>query len=84
MKAFLFSLLITLTLFSCSKPAGNGLQDVSATEFQQAIQSSTSNQVLDVRTPNEYAGGHIAGAISADISSEVFQQYVRQHIHLGF
>lgn len=74
MKAFLFSLLITLTLFSCSKPAGNGLQDVSATEFQQAIQSSTSNQVLDVRTPNEYAGGHIAGAISADISSEVFQQ----------
>lgn len=74
MKTFLFSLLITLTIFSCSKPAENGLQDVSATEFQQAIQSNASKQVLDVRTPDEFSGGHIAGAISADISSGAFQQ----------
>ncbi|MDF0694822.1 thioredoxin domain-containing protein [Aquirufa ecclesiirivi] len=74
MKAFLFSSLIALTIFSCSKPAENGLQDVAATEFQQAIQTNASNQVLDVRTPDEYAGGHIAGAISADISSGAFQQ----------
>lgn len=74
MKAFLISSLIALTIFSCSKPAENGLQDVAATEFQQAIQTNASNQVLDVRTPDEYAGGHIAGAISADISSGAFQQ----------
>lgn len=76
MKSLLFSLLFSLTLFSCSQPAGEGLQDVSATEFQQAIQTGASNQVLDVRTPEEFDGGHIAGAISADISSELFQQTV--------
>lgn len=74
MKTFLFSLLIALTIISCSTPAGNGLQDLSATEFQTALQTSPAKQVLDVRTPEEFAGGHIAGAISADISSEAFQQ----------
>lgn len=74
MKAFLLSLLIALTIFSCSKPSENGLQDVSATEFQKAIQSNASQQVLDVRTPDEFVGGHIQGAISADISSGAFQE----------
>ncbi|WP_164969643.1 thioredoxin domain-containing protein [Aquirufa rosea] len=74
MKSLLFSLFISLTLFSCSQPAGKGLEDISANDFNQGIKSQSTAQILDVRTPDEYAGGHIAGAISADISSEAFQK----------
>jgi phage shock protein E len=33
-----------------------------------ALSASAKNVVIDVRTPQEYAGGHIAGAINIDHS----------------
>jgi thioredoxin 1 len=72
MKHLLSIFLISASLFSCSKQ--DGLQNAAPTEFQAEIKSAETGQILDVRTSDEYAQGHIEGAILADISSDLFQE----------
>ena len=72
MKNFLFIILISAASFSCSKQ--EELQNSAPSEFQTEIKSAETGQILDVRTSDEYAQGHIEGAILADISSELFQE----------
>ena len=38
--------------------------DISATELQQRIAAGNAPLILDVRTPEEYAAGHLPGAIN--------------------
>lgn len=63
---------IALSLLGCTKQ--EGLQNLAATEFQTELKSAEPGQILDVRTSDEYAHGHIEGAILADISSNLFQE----------
>ncbi len=72
MKKTLISLFLSLSLLACSKQ--EGLNDLSATEFQSEIKSAETGQILDVRTVDEYNNGHIEGAVLADISSNLFQE----------
>ena len=72
MKHFLTILIISASLFSCSKQ--EGLQNAAPSEFQSELKSAEPGQILDVRTSDEYAKGHIEGAILADISSDLFQE----------
>jgi len=39
---------------------------LTATEFEKGLAGKDSIQLLDVRTPVEYAGGHLQGALLAD------------------
>ena len=51
------------------------LEDVSLEEAYILIVDNLGNQdfvIFDVRTPEEYAGGHIEKAINLDYSSETF------------
>lgn len=50
----------------------DGIVSVTAFEFKQEIRSD-SVQLLDVRTPQEYAEGHIGGAININVQSDDFQ-----------
>ncbi len=64
-------LLSALALFSCAAPEGGGTLDTRA--FQQAL--ATANvQLIDVRTPAEYAEGHIDGALNLDWTGGVLEQ----------
>jgi thioredoxin len=66
MKAILkttAALQLCFVLFSCTAQVKNNL---SANEFEKAITSMDSVQILDVRTPGEYADGHIKGSLLAD------------------
>ncbi|MBG9376577.1 thioredoxin [Panacibacter sp. DH6] len=61
----IMSLLLAVMLFSCSSNAQQGNKDVDATTFEKDIQKENV-QVLDVRTPTEFADGHIKNAMLAD------------------
>ena len=49
-----------LVLFVRSRAAGTGA--LSPTEAASLIKKTKDLQLIDVRTPGEYAGGHLAGA----------------------
>ncbi len=45
------------------------LQTITASEAILLIESDSSLTIIDVRRPDEYAAGHIPGAVNIDISS---------------
>lgn len=50
-------------------------QHVNAAEAQKLV-AEKNTTVLDVRTPDEFASGHIAGAINIDFHAADFEQKV--------
>jgi len=57
------------------------IEDVTTEEAYALIQDNQDNQsfvILDVRTPGEYAGGHIAEAINLDYNSGTFREEVNE------
>lgn len=72
LKIIFATLFIALSLLGCTKQ--EGLQNLTASEFQTTLKSAEPGQILDVRTSDEYAHGHIEGAVLADISSNLFQE----------
>lgn len=57
----------------------NNIISVSAPEFDKEIKDD-SVQLLDVRTPLEYAEGHIAGALNINVQSDDFQQVAEKEL----
>lgn len=43
------------------------LEQVSAAELREAVERGERMQLVDVRTPREYAGGHVDGAINIPV-----------------
>ena len=57
------TLLFSVIIFSCTAQTKTTL---SADEFEKEITTKTNIQILDVRTPGEFFGGHIKNALQAD------------------
>ena len=79
-KFFVMSLISTvLALFGCTSRAnaeGNDtlpFKSVEVAEFAELIADTTVFR-LDVRTPEEYADGHIEGAINIDVKQPDFEE----------
>jgi rhodanese-related sulfurtransferase len=74
----LLSLLLTA---GAIPPVAAQVQHITALEAKTVIDQNTGKPdfvVLDLRTPKEYAGGHIAGAVLLDYRSPGFQKGMRQ------
>ena len=56
--------------YGCSHT--DNIVSVAASEFEKELKAD-SVILLDVRTPQEYAEGHIDGAINRDVKSDDFQ-----------
>lgn len=77
MKQFklLFAVLIAaVCLGSCKKDGGGeneltGHIKMSAKNFKNAVDNESSAQILDYRSAEEYANGHIPGAISKPVKT---------------
>jgi rhodanese-related sulfurtransferase len=69
----ILSLVITTSLFAQS---GSSTQYLTAPEFKKVVESK-KHLLIDVRTPDEFADGHIAGAINIDINDPDFAKTVK-------
>lgn len=68
-------LILSSTFISCSSQTGAQSQKInrlSVEEFDSML-SQNGVQLVDVRTPKEYAGGHLKGAVNYNINSADFE-----------
>jgi rhodanese-related sulfurtransferase len=57
--------------------AQGGFKEIKAADFEKR-RTKRNIVVLDVRSPNEFAKGHVPGAVNIDINSPGFAQKVAQ------
>lgn len=79
-RRVLFLILMTISATQISGCNTNdNIVSVSAREFDKEIKAD-SVQLLDVRTPQEYAEGHIDGALNINVQSDDFQQVAEKEL----
>ena len=70
---------VSLSLFGAESPKSpadaKGFKNVDVNEFEK-LAANKQNQVLDVRTPAEFAKGHLPGAVNIDINGAEFEQKI--------
>lgn len=81
-KSLLILAVVTIIAVSCARMFSRGAggtkaltaySNVNVDDFQALI-ADAHVQLLDVRTPDEYAEGHIAGAALVDVNDSSFVQ----------
>lgn len=68
--ALLLAVVAILTAASCQQASANN--ELKVIEFKQKLESTTDKVLLDVRTPEEYAEGHLAGSLNIDWNGDAF------------
>ena len=66
MKSNLIILLLTLTLLSCQQQTAQSVQTIEPATFAGKLKSSENAQLIDVRTPGEFASDHLDNAANID------------------
>lgn len=78
MKKMILSILAAIGLGTASCSAEDGIVVLSPQDFIHQAKADTSAVILDVRTPAEYAEGHLEGAKLLDyINAEAFDAGVK-------
>lgn len=81
MKALLHILLMAALSLSAQTWAGASLETISAAESNTLIKQNQSNSdfiILDVRTPNEYAAGHLKHSKLLNFRGDDFESKLNQ------
>lgn len=74
-KTFIFSFLAFILLFSACTNGQSNVNSLSATEFAAKIKE-LSPTIVDVRTPEEFAKGHIENAQNIDWNGNDFREKI--------
>jgi thioredoxin 1 len=79
MKIYIIVVLtaFTIILNSCSTgQSQNTKTNLTAVEFAEKIKELPNTPIIDVRTPDEFSGGHLQNAQNIDISDSNFEQQI--------
>jgi len=77
--------LLPLIITACAKQQASKQQfkNADTEEFAQLAADTSGVQLLDVRTAEEYAEGHIAGAVLIDVHTDAFLATARERLTEG-
>lgn len=76
----LLLLLTTLFFLACESGTSQGIKKLDINSFEQQMKqykSKTDFQLVDVRTPEEYAANHLQGALNIDYNGDEFEQMIQ-------
>ncbi len=73
-KIFLFSFVAGAIFLNSCTNAHTGNTKLSATEFSARLAESSNPVILDVRTPEEFASGHLENATNINWNSSDFEE----------
>jgi thioredoxin len=62
----IFFLLLSFTILSCNGQTSKNITDIDPKTFSEKITATPNAQIIDVRTPQEFASGHLDNAINID------------------
>src|SRR6187431_1206787 len=72
MKISQLYLFITCFIFSCNAQTTPAVKTIDVTTYSEKIKETPNAQILDVRTPEEYATGHIENSDNVDWLGQSF------------
>jgi rhodanese-related sulfurtransferase len=72
----LFSIAFAAILLSSCSNAQSGQNNLSPTVFAAKIKATPNAVILDVRRPDEYAGGHVANALNYEWNGAQFAKQI--------
>ncbi len=76
-RSFLFVAFLFLTTFSCKEAESNSSTvELITVEEMDSLLAIGKVKLIDVRTPKEYAEGHLEGAVNIDFSDENFEALI--------
>lgn len=73
MKATVISIVLAVLMFGCSQSSVNEKEVVDASTFEQMMKDNDEAIILDVRTPEEFTGGHIPNAVLMNVYDDDFK-----------
>lgn len=74
-------LLLVMALVACAGPSTGqnpAYSEVHAADTPALLRERPELLVIDVRTPREFAGGHLEGALNLDMSAPDFEARLRE------
>lgn len=74
--SFLVVILFSIGVFSCKQVEDNSVVELITVEEMDSLLKMGNVQLIDVRTPEEYLGGYIEGAINIDFRNENFEELI--------
>jgi rhodanese-related sulfurtransferase len=70
-------LLLSISFSSCNSGYTDGVKTrLPVNEFQELLKKTPDALLIDVRTPEEYSGGHLSGSLNIDYNADDYLQRV--------
>lgn len=70
---YFVSILLMTVLASCQRPSNESISGETIADNHVNRPFADDTTIIDVRTPDEYASGHIKGAVNIDYLDDAFE-----------
>ncbi|MCH7535187.1 MAG: rhodanese-like domain-containing protein [Bacteroidetes bacterium] len=69
------AIMLILTLVACNQPESK-YEKLNPAEFNAKLNTLQNNQLIDVRTPEEYQAGHLKNAVNINFIDNDFEELI--------